>query len=216
VRNPRCYDRLAAEIRVTFSSSAEICGGPKLSGCQYLRACIDECLRISPPIPGTLWRERADNDPLPICVDGHEIPEGTQIGVNIYAIHHNEDYFPEPFSFKPERWLPSKEISEEQWRLMNAAFSPFSIGERVCAGKSMAYLESSLIIAKTLWYFDFQAAPGQLGEVGGGTPGNPDNRDRPNEYQLYDTFNGAHNGPYLVFRVKGDYAKELHTKAPAL
>ncbi|KAI1858056.1 uncharacterized protein JN550_012878 [Neoarthrinium moseri] len=213
VRYPECYDRLASEIRSTFSNRAEIKSGPQLSSCLYLRACIDESLRISPPVPGTLWRERAssDNDPRPIIVEGHEIPKGIHVGVNSYALHHNDAYFPEPFRFMPERWLPS-ESSEEQRKIMNAAFSPFSIGYRTCAGKSMAYLESSLVIALTLWYFDFEAAPGKLAMVGGGTPGSLDGRAHTNEYQLYDTFNGAHDGPYLVFRPREDYIKDFRLR----
>ncbi|KAJ8121132.1 hypothetical protein ONZ43_g2339 [Nemania bipapillata] len=40
--------------------------------------------------------------------------------------------------------------------------------------KPMAYLETSLIISKTLWYFDFKLALGRLGKVGGGNPGSTD------------------------------------------
>ncbi|KAI1737805.1 hypothetical protein F4680DRAFT_427939 [Xylaria scruposa] len=59
---------------------------------RYLRACIDESLRMSPPIPGTLWREQAadDTDSRPLVINGHVIPKGTYVGVNTYAIHHNE------------------------------------------------------------------------------------------------------------------------------
>ena len=101
------------------------------------------------------------------------MPPGTQVGVNIYTLHHNETYFPEPYKFTPERWLPS-ETPEAQRKAMHEAFTPFSIGYRGCAGKSMAYLETSLVIAKTLWYFDFKLAPGDLARVGGGVAGRKD------------------------------------------
>lgn len=48
-RNPGAYKRLADEIRSTLSSTADIRGGPRLAGCKYLRACIDEVLRMFPP-----------------------------------------------------------------------------------------------------------------------------------------------------------------------
>ncbi|KAI0389029.1 cytochrome P450 [Xylariaceae sp. FL0594] len=198
--NKTCYDKLVAEIRSTFASSSEICAGPKLSGCQYLRACIDEALRTSPPVPGTLWREvAAEEKGRPVFIDGQVIPPNTQVGVNIYALHHNEKYFPDPFTFKPERWLPSETSAAERER-MNEAFTPFSIGYRGCAGKPMAYLETSLVIAKTLWHFDFELAPGELGKVGEGVAGRTDGRGRPDEYQLYDVIAGQHDGPYLVFK----------------
>lgn len=196
-RNPKCYRRLSEEIRTAFSSDDEIHSGPTLSGCQYLRACIDETLRIAPPVPGTLWREVGPDGPA--IIDGHVVPSGTEVGVNTYTIHHNEEYFPHPFAFKPERWLPS-ETPNEQIKTALEAFIPFSIGSRGCAGKAMAYLESSLVLAKIVWHFDFRPAPGKLGDIGGGTPGRRDGRGCKNEYQLYDMISGAHDGPCLVLQ----------------
>ncbi|XDG07561.1 hypothetical protein ABKA04_007176 [Annulohypoxylon sp. FPYF3050] len=160
-RNPECYMKLAHEIRSTFSSGSEI-GGISLATCHYLRACIDETLRMSPPASGVLWRERAgdDKDDRPLVIDGHVIPAGTVFGMSIYSLHHNEDCFPDSFLFSPERWLDQS--ASNAGKKSREAFAAFSIGPRACAGKSMAYLEMSLVLAKTLWYFDFEAAPGHL------------------------------------------------------
>lgn len=87
---------------------------------------------------------------------------------------------------------------------MNEAFCPFSVGDRGCAGKPMAYLEASLVLAKTLWYFDFKPAPGKLGRIGGGSSEMGAGRNRVDEYQLYDVIAGQHDGPYLVFTPRGD------------
>ena len=40
-----------------------------------------------------------------ITVDGHFFPEGTEVGTPVYALHHQERYFPDAFAFKPARWL---------------------------------------------------------------------------------------------------------------
>ncbi|KAK2609588.1 hypothetical protein N8I77_003084 [Diaporthe amygdali] len=197
--NSEAYKKLADEIRTTFASAAEIHSGSKLSGCHYLRACIDEAMRMAPPVPGIPWRQLAEDDPQkgqPLIIDGHLVPPGTQVGVSMYALHHNEKYFSEPYKFQPDRWLSE---NEAQVATMRSAFAPFSIGSRSCAGKAMAYLEASLVISKTIWHFDFEAAPGKLGRVGGGTTGRVDGRGRPDEYQLYDIFAASHKGPYLVF-----------------
>lgn len=218
-RSPEVYRKLSGEIRGAFTHGAEIRGGPKLAGCRYLRACIDEALRMSPPVSGTLWRERApggsgDDDEAsraPLVVDGHVVPRGVQVGVNIYALHHNEAYFPEPFAFRPERWLVGEDgAGADALRRMHAAFAPFSTGARGCAGKPMAYLESSLVAAQTLWYFDFETAPGDT--TGAGVPGRTDGRDRPGEYQLRDIFGAGHEGPNLVFRARGDVCKDFEDK----
>ncbi|KAI1173388.1 cytochrome P450 [Nemania sp. FL0916] len=212
--NKHCYDRVAREIRGAFARGSEIKGGPQLTSCNYLRACIDEALRMAPPVPGTMWREIAEDEKTrPLIIDGFVIPPGTQIGVNIFALHHNENYFPDPYKFKPERWLPD-ETPEKQRTLMRQAFAPFSVGYRSCAGKPMAYLEASLVVAKTLWYFDFRLAPGHLGGVGGGIPGRADGRGRRDEYQLYDVIAGQHDGPYLVFTSRAGVSNDLQGVVP--
>ncbi|KAH9883545.1 cytochrome P450 [Xylariomycetidae sp. FL2044] len=213
-RNPPSYQRLAEEIRTTFSSADDIRDGSRLSGCQYLRACIDEALRMAPPAPGTLWREKSSSDDdanQPLIIDGHVIPKGTMFGVNNYTLHHNEKYFPDSFTFKPERWLPSLDISESQWSLMNSAFAPFSLGSRGCGGKAMAYLEVSLVIAKTIWFFDFERAPGKLGDLGGGSGATSEvnGGEREDEFQLDDIFTADHDGPNLVFIPRQEVIGEL-------
>ncbi|KAI0402969.1 cytochrome P450 [Xylaria palmicola] len=212
-RNPQCYERLAAEIRTKFQSGADIRGGLRLAECKYLRACIDEALRISPPVTGLLWRELAPAEPQkdeePLVIDGHVIPHGTQVAVSIYSLHHNAEYFPEPFKFRPERWLEDSSDSEATRKAMSEAFAPFSIGSRSCAGKPMAYLEVSLTLAKTLWYFDFEVAAGASGNLGGGDSTRSGGRDRVDEFQLYDRFSAHHEGPNLVFHLRDQFYNEL-------
>lgn len=207
-RHPAVYTRLATEIRNAFPNSESIKNGPQLSGCTYLRAVIDETLRIAPSTTITAWREEdpSTKSTEPFVVDGHVIPRGTYVGVNTYCIMHNEAYFPEPFAFRPERWLDSKD--EALAETMRAAFIPFAVGSASCLGKSMAYLEVSLVLAKTLWYFDFERAAGEAGKLGGGDP-QSSRRFREDEFQLYDDLIADHNGPNLVFSPRGTYWKEL-------
>ncbi|KAL7621865.1 hypothetical protein AAE478_007365 [Parahypoxylon ruwenzoriense] len=56
-RNPESYQKLADEVRFTFTSGAEIRQGPKLASCDYIQACVIEALRIIPPVSIVLWRE---------------------------------------------------------------------------------------------------------------------------------------------------------------
>ncbi|KAI1408292.1 cytochrome P450 [Hypoxylon sp. FL1857] len=204
-RNKRCYEELAREVRSTFNSGSEIRSGPTLAKCHYLRACIDEALRMSPSVPGTLWREQYADDkaPGPLIIDGHLIPRGTQVGVNIYALHHNEEYFPDSFSYKLERWIAPTGAPTHD------AFAAFLTGPRGCAGKAMAYLEASLVLAKTIWYFDFEPASGELGKIGMGRNGNTRGRNREGEFQIYDIFTATSDGPYLKFRPRGHHWKDL-------
>ncbi|KAI0470597.1 cytochrome P450 [Xylariaceae sp. FL0804] len=201
--NSRCYKRLAEEVRASFKSGSEI-RGKRLSDLPYLRACIDEALRMSPPVPGTLWRclPPEEEGTAPFVVDGHIISPGTKVGVNTYSLHHNEEYFPQPFTYDPDRWLIPADAGSgaEARKIMHDAFAAFSVGSRGCAGKSMAYMEVSLALAKTLWYFDFELATGGLGKIGLGQEG---------EFRLHDVFTSTHDGPYLIFRARPSLGKDL-------
>ncbi|EDO03013.1 hypothetical protein SS1G_05490 [Sclerotinia sclerotiorum 1980 UF-70] len=214
-RHPTAYTLLTTEVRDTFSSSFGIKSGAQLSSCKYLRACIDETLRMAPPFLATFWREPFSDYTEPFVVDGHVIPRGTMVGVNPYCVMHNEEYFPEPFAFRPERWLVSEKGSfgtpkeEQNLASMRAAFAPFALGDTGCLGKAMAYHEISLAIAKTLWYFDFEKASGEAGKLGEGQPGNMDGRDRVDEYQLFDLAVADHDGPNLMFIPREEYWREL-------
>lgn len=208
-QSPTCYTKLATEIRSTFNSASEIRPGKQLASCKYLRACIDESMRLAPPSLFLSWRELDANEPEPFIVDGHVVPRGTQVAVNIYSILHNEDYFPDAFNFLPERWLDSptddgeNEAKKTARSNMRKAFIPFSLGDRACAGRSMAYMEATITLARTLWFFDFEAVEKKK------TTGNPQGRQLPEEYQLGDIFVVSHDGPNLKFRTRGDFWKEL-------
>lgn len=145
-------------------------------------------------------------------VDGHLVPAGTWVGVNMYTIHHNEEYFPEPFKFKPERWLDGRETSETMSarKKLREAFCPFGVGSRSCVGKNMAYMEASLTLAFAMWYFDFELTKdARLANIGGGTPGDKTVRDRVDEFRTYDEFVSTHNGPYLKLTPRGDTLSDL-------
>lgn len=65
----------------------------------------------------------------------------------------------------------------------------------------MAYLEASLILAKTIWHFDFLQAPGEEGRLGESTYWElRGEEEKAREYQTYDIFGAAHDGPCLIFR----------------
>lgn len=172
---------------------------------------IDETLRISPSSIGTLWRQQDLALPSevgkPFVVDGHVVPPGTMVGISPYSLLHNEKYFPEPFGFRPERHLADKRTSEAKDTMR--AFAPFAIGNRSCGGRAAAYLETTLTIAKTLWFFDFVKAQGKAGELGQGGKGQGKGREREDEFQLYDVMTADHQGPNLVFKPRSQHWKEL-------
>lgn len=194
---PTAYRKLADEIRERFSGVEQIHSGPALATCIYLFACINEALRMSPPAVGSHWREVESEGQY---VDGSFIPGGYDVGTCIYAIHHNEEYFPNSFEFLPERWLPGYDMTEEKLTAAKKAFNPFSLGPRACIGRSLAMTEISVALARVIYSMDFRQSDGQIGEVGEGRPGEGNGRHRVREYQLASHLTSWSSGPMIQFR----------------
>lgn len=197
--NLATLQKLTKEIREKFDDVEEIVTGPKLNECTYLRACIDESMRMTPPVAGVVPRKVL---PGGIEIDGRHIPEGIDVGVPHYAIHHNPDYYPKPFDYVPERWLqdPAANPMHDGLEAARNAFCPFSIGLRGCIGKGLAYVELTVTIARVLFLYDLRLAPGMtLGEGGRDLEVG---RERANEYQIEDRFASMKDGPVLQFRTR--------------
>ncbi|KAF8867357.1 cytochrome P450 [Acephala macrosclerotiorum] len=179
-RNRYALEKAKEEVREAFKGCGveEIKTGEKLKACKYLRACLDESMRMTPPVPGMLPRTVL---PGGIEIDNHQIPEGVEVGVSAYAIHHNEKYYEDSFTYRPERWL-------EDEKGMMEAFASFSHGPRACIGKGMAYMEMMNTMARVLWLFDMEGV-GKLGE----------REERRGEFEVRDYFVCDKEGPMVKF-----------------
>ncbi len=65
------------------------------------------------------------------------------------------EYFADPGTFRPERWLEGAKSTEFKADNL-AAYRPFLIGSRACIGRHMAQQSIRLIVAKLLWAYDFE------------------------------------------------------------
>ncbi|KAF7533276.1 hypothetical protein G7054_g7221 [Neopestalotiopsis clavispora] len=153
-QNPDILKALKKEIRSTFSDESEITmrSTEKLA---FLKACIEETLRVYPPAAELPPRVSPGD-----YVDGHYIPAGTHITVYPWAVFRSPKHWVEPDSFRPQRWLAtSHPLYDPKYRDDNkAVFKPFSHGPRDCIGKNLAYAELRLIIARFLFNFDYELA----------------------------------------------------------
>jgi cytochrome P450 len=200
LHNPGTLHNAVTEVRLSFNSVDDIPSGTERL--KFLRACIDEALRLVPPVPSHLPREILSGG---MIIDGQHFPQGTVVGVSTFAIHRNPNYYPKPLAFWPERWIVDKVtgVSEESVANAKAAFCPFSIGQRGCIGKQVAYLELLIAMATLLFTYDLQLPIGLEGRVG-----TVDLKDRHGahkevtEYQFNDVFLAEKEGPIVQFRVK--------------
>lgn len=197
VRNQGIQAKLVDEIRSAFSSSSEIKSGPKLQSCKYLRAFIQEGLRMTPPVGGETLREVREGG---TDVDGTFFPPGVNVSVSYYCLSYNKDIYPEPTKFRPERWLVGKKdgSTEEDVAIAESGACAFSMGSRGCPGKYLAWMEMSIVIAKLIYMFDMRQDP--TNPLGGGAPGAGRGRENVDLYQTYGVFVSMHDGPMIQFK----------------
>jgi cytochrome P450 len=200
LHNCDALEKVSAEVRDYYTSADDIRGNG-IDALVYLRACVDESLRLAPPVPSHLPREVASRG---MTIDGRHFPKGAVVGVSPFAIHHNPEYYPDPFNFRPERWIVDEDagVSAEQVVLAKAAFCPFSLGPRGCIGKQVAYLEVLIAMAMLLYTYDIRL-PLSAKQLGEGDPNTEQwGRQRIGEYQLKDYFLADREGPLVEFRAK--------------
>ena len=193
VRNPRSYEKVVREIRSTFDSADEIVGGSKLSSCKYLRACVDETMRMTPAVPSELSRTVLAGGQI---IDGELYPAGITVGTSAWSSGRSDEYG-DPNVYRPERWTVNQEagVTAKEVARISTYVHPFSAGWGNCVGQNLAMLELLMTIARTLYRLDVRAASGStLGE------GSPElgwgRRDR-KQFQLYDTFISLREGPMI-------------------
>ncbi len=195
---PPTLTRLQDEIRSVFADVEEIQSSQRLDSCHYLRACLNETMRLSPPVGALLPREILAGG---LTVDNQYFSEGIDIGVPHYALHHNELYYPDPFVFKPDRWIVSTDPNQEKSSeaavaAAQAAFCAFSVGRFGCVGKTVAYAEMSVILARIFWLYDMRLR----GSTGEGCTSLGKSRERKNEFQTWEGFTSTHEGPMVEFK----------------
>ena len=208
-RSQHVLKAAVSEIRRTFDSLEEIRSGHKIDSCVYLNACIEETLRLSPPVAAPLPREVMKGG---IVIDGHCIPEGIVVGVSSYVVQHDKEAFPEPWSFRPERWVVGSEmheggvaVSKADIKRAREAMCPFSLGSRRCIGIMVAYIEMRIALAALLWSYDLEEVQGG-GSRSGGRMNIEEGRERIDEFQLFDCFGADREGPILRFRQRDGVA----------
>lgn len=151
--NPQCYAKLTHEIRSTFSEESSITFNAVLN-LPYLNACIEEALRVHPPVPAGPPRVVPPGGDF---IDGKWVPGGVTVSVGAWASSHNPDHFRNPDDFIPERWIDPSYKSD-----VAKGMQPFSLGPRNCIGKNLAYMEMRIVVARMLWNFDIASTDGAL------------------------------------------------------
>ncbi|KAH1519643.1 hypothetical protein KXW39_007875 [Aspergillus fumigatus] len=154
LKNPVTLARLRMELDAACPRESDITMD-RLAGLPYLRAVVNEALRMYPPLPSDLRREVP---PEGAVVCGHFIPGGTIMTVYALAAYDNEANFARPRVFAPERWLTTEERPDWTHQDHLEVCQPFSVGPRNCIGMNLAYAETKLVLARLLFRFNMDLA----------------------------------------------------------
>lgn len=131
LRTPAAYDRLRESVRSDADDG-------------YLDATIYETMRSRPVVPIIGRRVR-----VPWTLGDYVVPAGTPVTASIVLLHHRHDVYPEPFAFRPERFL-GQSPGTYTW-------IPFGGGIRRCLGASLAIAEQRAVLAAIARRTDLRA-----------------------------------------------------------
>ncbi|ETN58139.1 cytochrome P450 [Anopheles darlingi] len=146
-KNPDIQERLREEINRAIEENGDKVTYDVVMNIQYLDNVINETLRKYPPVE-SLTRVPVRDYTIPGTK--HVIPKETLVQIPVYALHHDEDHYPEPEQFNPDRFLP-----EEIQRRHPYVFLPFGEGPRICIGLRFGLMQAKLGLITLLRNFRF-------------------------------------------------------------
>jgi cytochrome P450 family 135 len=133
VRNPAAHEALLDSVRGEDDASDRI------------EATIVEAMRSRPVIPIIGRRVK-----VPWRLGRYAVPPDTPVTMSILLVHHREDLYPEPFEFRPERFLGGRKPGTYEW-------IPFGGGIRRCLGAALAMAEQRVVLEAMARRLDLEA-----------------------------------------------------------
>ena len=138
------FDRLAHSPEVTARLAEEAREGDSED---YLLATIRETLRRRPVLPNTA--PRLVKQPVTIGGWHYNPADRPCLVANAYLVHHDPEIYPDPYAFRPERFLDTKPGTY--------TWIPFGGGRRRCLGMSFAMLEMRIVLREVFRAYDLRA-----------------------------------------------------------
>ncbi|XP_068709768.1 25-hydroxyvitamin D-1 alpha hydroxylase, mitochondrial-like [Montipora foliosa] len=158
-KNPEKQEVLRQEV-LSVLGNETIATPTTLEEMPYIKAWVRETLRLY-PVSSALFRIL----PKDMMIRDFHIPAGTQIIMLLYAMSRDENVFPQPEKFKPERWLRDR-ATKSKFNDAKEVFSsmPFGFGTRMCLGRRIAELELYLLLARIVQRFEIRYPPDEIVE----------------------------------------------------
>ncbi len=140
-REPAVVARLAAEADDDESD-------------EYLTATVNEILRRKPVLPNAEPRLTKRE----ITIGGFTYPPGVALLASAYLVHHDPSIYPEPYAFRPERFLGTSPGTY--------TWIPFGGGRRRCLGASFALQEMKIVLREVVGRFEIVSAAKRREQTG--------------------------------------------------
>ena len=142
--NPYVRTKLLKELRRVMPTPRHHADLQTLQDLPYLTAIILEGLRLSHPVTHRVARSFPNKA---LYYGNYKIPPGTTVFMTSLLMHENEDIFPDPRVFRPERWQGDGGLQRY--------LTPFTRGSRACLGINLAWAEMYLVLASVFRRFEF-------------------------------------------------------------
>jgi Cytochrome P450 len=142
-QNRRYQEKLREELSHISANSQGIPLPKDLAQRPYVNAVLKESLRLYSPLPAFEPR----SCPVDTVIDGYTIPAGTIVGMSPYCLHRDANVFPDPLTFRPERWLTEAGTLIPESDPRNKFFWAFSSGARMCIGMHLANAEMLTLVS---------------------------------------------------------------------
>ncbi|KAJ7499680.1 cytochrome P450 monooxygenase pc-2 [Mycena latifolia] len=151
--HPEIMERLRKEILSTVGNS-KMPTYDDLRSMKYLRAFINETLRLYPPVPLD-YRASRNATTLPPIKPGDKpfyVTPHTRCNYSVFWMHRRTDLWgPDALKFDPDRFLDER---VRKYLTPNPfIFLPFNAGPRICLGQQFAYNEASFFLVRLLQNF---------------------------------------------------------------
>jgi len=145
---PEVKEKLKKEVKTILGNEKFVSSGRQLDLLKYTEAVVLESLRIKPTTPVLIMEAKEDT-----LVQNIEIPKGTAIILQNKVAQTSPEYFVEPATFIPERWLAT--TCPVHGNHNPDAIHVFGGGARYCPGKNLAVHEMKMALSMICQNFDF-------------------------------------------------------------
>ncbi|KAK7793314.1 hypothetical protein R5R35_011522 [Gryllus longicercus] len=142
---PNVQRKVGEEVRRVLPAKRSPVTEDAMEQMTYLKACLKESLRVFPIAMGNIRETQKD-----IVLSDYQVPKGVDVFLCHMVMSHDEQHYPRPMAFEPERWLRGGPQAHTAHPFTTM---PFGFGPRTCVGRRFAELEVLTLVAKVLRNF---------------------------------------------------------------